>query len=775
MRNITYILLVLSLSLTMKASATKSDDTHHKREMLIIANLNSPPYSFRDKTGQSAGFNIDLIKKVMALLHQPYRIKLMSWADCIGTYNQGKADILIGMKYSKERARKYHFGPILSYVFVCSVVREDHHPVTTIETLRQCKKICIVNKTNLKDFLDSLNPPIHSTPLKTTGDCIRSVSEGYFDAVITYRPVAEFILKEKDLSHLNLYDVGMPPIEDRLVSNDKQLLNKIDNAIYTLKFNGYYDKIYGKWLSRSDGNISRYVYLGVIILALIAILMLAFNYLLHIKVHQANQIIKSKSDSLAIALSSSDIGVWGYDVAKDRFYNVEWDFFPKEGMTLHDALKIVHPDDHEVFISNIERKSKSPDSIMPRIYRIEDRENKGKWNYVEVRSESVFDDKGIITNIIGTYKDITEKHKMEMLLRESAERMDLAIHASEMALWEISANTLLTRCYNSPIAALNEKETGLHELFEYAHPEDRESLLPYAKIVTQGLDATINMNVRLKYPSDGKWHYCRITGKSFRRDEGNSRVRSYAGFSIDLTTLIETQHNLEKEKEKAQAADRLKTEFLANMSHEIRTPLNAIVGFTDVLRTIESQEEKETCFNLIDKNSTILLNLINDILDLSKIEAGAMEIKRERLNVSELFKTIYASLSKLAIKRENVDFFYEIPDDALTVLIDKRRIEQIITNFVTNAFKYTMEGHVCLKYQIEDNGIKIIVEDTGKGIPAEELESVFSRFEKLGSFEQGTGLGLSICKAIVEHCGGRIGAESTVGVGTTFWAWCPMS
>lgn len=243
----------------------------------------------------------------------------------------------------------------------------------------------------------------------------------------------------------------------------------------------------------------------------------------------------------------------------------------------------------------------------------------------------------------------------------------------------------------------------------------------------------------------------------------------------DVTKRISTQKELEIEKNKALESDRLKTEFLANMSHEIRTPLNAIVGFAGILSSVSNNNERNECINIINKNTTTLLNLINDILDLSKIEAGAMEVNIEQFELTELFQSTYRTLNSLPIKPPNVEFTCETPHKECIVSSDIRRIQQLLTNFVTNAFKYTKKGHIRMGYECTDGGINIFVEDTGKGIPDNKIDKIFHRFEKLGSFEQGTGLGLSICQAIVDRLNGKIMVRSEEHTGSTFSAWLPTN
>ena len=210
----------------------------------------------------------------------------------------------------------------------------------------------------------------------------------------------------------------------------------------------------------------------------------------------------------------------------------------------------------------------------------------------------------------------------------------------------------------------------------------------------------------------------------------------------------------------------------ANMSHEIRTPLNAIVGFSDLLMVTEDQEEKEEFIQIINANNELLLKLINDILDLSKIEAGSVELKYEDFDLAVYFNELAASMHRRVVNPQ-VRLVPVNPYETCTVRLDKNRLAQILTNFVTNAIKYTSKGTIEMGYEKIDENIRLYVRDTGIGIPEDKKDKVFHRFEKLDEFAQGTGLGLSICKAIVEACRGEIGFESEFDKGSLFWAVLP--
>lgn len=260
-----------------------------------------------------------------------------------------------------------------------------------------------------------------------------------------------------------------------------------------------------------------------------------------------------------------------------------------------------------------------------------------------------------------------------------------------------------------------------------------------------------------------------------------SKLTGFFGVARNITELVSIQQKLKEETIRAEDSGRLKSAFLANMTHEIRTPLNAIVGFSDLLPMVDTQEERMEFIRIIRNNCDMLLRLINDILEASNM-GQALAIKPEECDFAQVFNDICQTLAQ-RVQEPGVEFIKDNPYASFHTSLDKGRIQQVLTNFTTNAVKYTHEGHIKVGYRQEarsvndgqsQNGLYFYCEDTGAGIPKEKQTSVFERFVKLNDFVQGTGLGLSICKAIAERCGGEIGLISEgEGHGSTFWLWIP--
>jgi len=309
---------------------------------------------------------------------------------------------------------------------------------------------------------------------------------------------------------------------------------------------------------------------------------------------------------------------------------------------------------------------------------------------------------------------------------------------------------------------------GIHSHF---HPEDRAVMLDFLAKVVKGESTKLCRDVRIRR-ADGSYTWTRVN-VLVRNYRPQDNVIEILCINFDITQLKETEQMLIKAKEKAEEADRLKSAFLANMSHEIRTPLNAIVGFSSMLEEAEDQEEKHQYITIIEDNNKLLLQLISDILDLSKIEAGTFDIIPERVNAKQLCNDLFQAMQMKTSPQVELRLKDNLPE--LTFTSDKNRLYQVLLNFVTNALKFTSEGNITIDYQIDGNEVKFSVQDTGMGIEPEKQEAIFTRFVKLNSFIPGTGLGLPICQSIVTQLGGKIGVESEPGRGACFWFTHPIN
>lgn len=309
---------------------------------------------------------------------------------------------------------------------------------------------------------------------------------------------------------------------------------------------------------------------------------------------------------------------------------------------------------------------------------------------------------------------------------------------------------------------------GIHSHF---HPEDRAVMIDFLDKVIKGESSKLSRDVRIRR-ADGNYTWTRVN-VLVRNYQPQDNIIEMLCINFDITELKETERMLIGAKEKAEEADRLKSAFLANMSHEIRTPLNAIVGFSSLLEEAEDAEEKHLYATIIEENNKLLLQLISDILDLSKIEAGTFDIIPEQVDAQQLCNELLQSMQVRATEQVEILLAPELPE--LTFTSDKNRLYQVLLNFVTNALEFTSEGSIVIDYRINGNEVRFSVQDTGMGIEPEKQEAIFTRFVKLNNFIAGTGLGLPICQSIVTQLGGKIGVESEPGKGSCFWFTHPIN
>ena len=311
--------------------------------------------------------------------------------------------------------------------------------------------------------------------------------------------------------------------------------------------------------------------------------------------------------------------------------------------------------------------------------------------------------------------------------------------------------------------------SGIIGTYKSFHPDDRDLILQFFEEVQKGNADKLSHKIRV-FRENGEctWTHVNLFVRKYAPQD---KVIELISINYDITDLKQIEEMLVNERDRAEASDRLKSAFLANMSHEIRTPLNAIVGFSRLLASAENVVEKELYNSLISHNNELLLNLINDIIDLSKIEAGYLELHQNWFNLTELLDECVAEYARLL--PSGVELLTSYPEHDALVELDKLRIKQILNNFLSNALKNTIRGYVEVFYEIDKHCVRIGVKDTGRGIPQNMLEKIFERFEKVDSFAQGVGLGLSICKSIVDKMNGRIQVYSQLGLGTTFIAELP--
>ena len=377
----------------------------------------------------------------------------------------------------------------------------------------------------------------------------------------------------------------------------------------------------------------------------------------------------------------------------------------------------------------------------------------------------------------------TELHKAQQKLSATNSKLAMALDVANIVpwKWDLKSKTILCDI-NRPIElSTDEQEVEDSQLsvpdsqyFSKIFKEDRERVKQAYRDLIEGRAEKVKEEYRIVNVQKNNLHkveWVEAQAAVEARDE-DGKPLTLVGSSLVITNRKKMEQELTTAKELAEESNRLKSAFLANMSHEIRTPLNAIVGFSGILASTEEEEEKQEYVSIIENNNTLLLQLISDILDLSKIEAGTLELNYSNIELNELMRELERGFL-LRVKTDAVKLEFVEPAGPCMAYTEKNRLSQLMINLVTNAIKFTEKGSIRFGYEMRENELYFYVADTGCGIPKDKQQNIFGRFVKLNSFAQGTGLGLSICKTLMDHMGGRIGVESEEGKGSTFWFTLP--
>ena len=456
------------------------------------------------------------------------------------------------------------------------------------------------------------------------------------------------------------------------------------------------------------------------------------------------------------------------------------EFFSKvnlfDMMPFNEVLDRVHPEDYWACSLSI---------IPERDMRV----------YLEISVHPIYDEKGKLMYISVTANDVTEERNMYLNVMENDARMKkmneaiknyeaelrYMLQASKMQTWRISLERDTLEFYDglkTVVRSFNLKQ--MQKIFVDQEHEFVKALSNPSEALKKPLVFVGQMYPMVTRSStENQW----VQINCIPEFDEQGKLLGAFGVWRNVNDLMCKQDQLRKETKRARESGQLKTLFLANMTHEIRTPINAIVGFTEVLSALTGEEDKKEVIQIVKNNCDMLLRLINDILTVSSLESGQMDIRPVEVDFAKSFNDLFESL-RPRVQEPGVEFVKDNPYATLQIKIDVDRVSQVITNFLTNAVKYTHQGHIKLGYHTEARtidgkqleGLYVYCEDTGDGIAPESQPKIFDRFYKVDDFVQGTGLGLSICKAFTDACHGDIGVISEgKGKGSMFWMWIPLS
>ena len=476
-----------------------------------------------------------------------------------------------------------------------------------------------------------------------------------------------------------------------------------------------------------------------------------------------------------LAMKVNDIVHWDFNVQTQKFesYNDPVnDYASDKLVSLEEYLNVIHPEDRSLVNDALQSMLLGRNMNINLTCRIQTRYD-DTWQYCNITGVPFESgEAGEVIRYTGFRQNISKLHQLNEELKERNYKMELTFKTVGMSYWDYDVKTRQYRSFNDPVNDFNPERAIMPEDYlNAAHPEDTERVRENMIGMSVGQYKEFSLQYRSRTKWDQDWQTLIVTGLPSERDKKGNVIR-YTGIAFNNTKWEKMAQELKELKDKAELSDRLKSAFLANMSHEIRTPLNAIVGFSELLVDSDDPDEKKEYWHIIESNNDLLLRLINDILDLSKIESGIIDRKRERFNLTQLCNELYVMM-RSKILNVDVELVQDNPCPECWIFLDSNRLKQVWMNFLTNAIKYTRSGYIRMGYSVENEGIRFYVEDTGAGIPKDLQNRVFGRFQKLNEFVQGTGLGLAISRAIVEAADGEIGFISEQGIGSTFWAWIP--
>jgi signal transduction histidine kinase len=483
---------------------------------------------------------------------------------------------------------------------------------------------------------------------------------------------------------------------------------------------------------------------------------------IYVNIFQSNMIAMSfyDADGMLIDLNQSMRTLCEFDDQREAFFRKTCMF------------------DTPMLKNNFDRNNKHSFHVCQHMYYPEI----GLDKYLDFRIRPTLNEQEHIMYYIVTARDVTAERQTDLELRQ--QEKGLKKISQENSHYEHELRYLLENS-NMYVWTLDAKDQQIVFTRSLTKAEYKENFEEYIKSLSDDEQQAAFESLKgfftkpqpfsvvhhFKHTPEDKWpQWHAISGMPTFNEEG--QCIGYFGVLRNIDDLMNAHEQLRKERTRAEASGLMKSAFLANMTHEIRTPLNAIVGFSDLLQIIEEPEDRQEFIRIIRNNCDMLLRLINDILEASNT-SQTLSVSPTKVDFAQVFDDICQTLEQ-RVQEPNVAFLKDNPFDTYPTQLDKGRIQQVVTNFVTNAVKYTHEGHIKVGYREQDGGLYIYCEDTGSGIPKDKQASVFERFVKLNDFVQGTGLGLSICKTIAEKCNGKIGVFSEgEGKGSTFWLWIP--
>ena len=829
---IRYIVLALLLSATALSGAAQqlSEKYNNKRPVVIVCDWDKAPYEYLNDKGQPAGSNIDVLSAVMNQLGLPYEFVMKDWSIALKMFERGDADIILA------NARRYRRDPyvlsenIVNYNRIRVAMHSDSVGLVSLKQLEHEGAVLKPGDYSASYFMQGDSLKNIKMEFQTPKVALIGLINGDYQYYVWGEEPLKWKIKELNLEGIILNDVGIPISEIHIVGRDRQLIEQIDDQYSRLKQKGEIAALQDRWFhpERVQKQSSPIVY--YVIAAIVLLVALGFLFVRLAKAHVRSAVRQSTelNEMMYKALHMGNFDVMEYDIKANRMTNCYGNILPKEGLTLEEYINRIHPNQREEFRQKMDRliEGRERQFVLNKLFN-SGTADEPHWLSFHGHAICELDNSGHPAYVVNAVHDVTldmEEGKAERELVRKYEQLSnipfIAMSFYDKDGWLIDLNDnmkeLCGMSDDNPEAKRYWETVCMFNipLFRNVYsPDDHTDLLicQHMEYPELGVDRYIEFNILPIFNRDGETANYFVTTLDVTEDRNADHLRHQqnrelmairkeidvqkqdldfllkhsdrhllhnddGNFKIDVdTTKLETaKQKLSHVTELANESVKLKSGFMASMTHELRTPLNAIVGFTGVLDSLRDSPDRAEYVRIIRNSSDMLQRLINDITDASSISGdGIMTIKPEEIDFALAFDDICLTLEQ-RVKRSGVEFIKENPYESFVTSVDFGRIQQVLTNFVTNAVKFTSEGQIRLGYRYEKHGLYLYCQDTGCGIPKDKQEIIFDRFVKLDEFSQGTGMGLAICKSIVDSCKGEIGVISKGdGKGSTFWLWVP--
>ena len=826
----TYIMILLLSAIAIKSMAQQLSDTYTKqRPVIIVCDWDKAPYEYLNDKGQPSGSNIDVMQAVMKELKLPCRFVMKDWSIALKTFERGDADIILA------NARRYRRDPyilsenIVNYNRIRVAMHSDSVGMVSLSQLEREGAVFKPGDYSAFYFMDGDTMRNSRMEFQTPKVALLGVLNGDYKYYVWGEEPLKWKIKELNLKGLVLNDVSIPISEIHIIGRDRQLIEQIDDQYSRLKQSGEIAAIQDRWFhpERVHDHSSPIVYYIIVAILLLTALCYFFARLAKAHVRSAARKSTELNSMMFKALHMGNFIIMVYDIKNDRMTNNYGEILPKEGLTLEEFTNHIHPSQRQEFTQKMKRLTDGRERqfVLNKLFNSAT-DDDPHWLSFHGHAILELDNEGHPAYVVNAIHDVThdlEENKAERELVKKYEQLSnipfIAMSFYDKDGWLIDLNdNMRLLCGMTDEHPENKRFWETVCMFDVPlfrniySPDNRNDMLvcQHMDYPEMGIDRYIEFYILPLFNSEGETCNYFITTLDITDDRNRDRDRHLYDkevhaikadiehkkqtlafllehsdrhlvqgddgkmrIVVDNTKLEEARRQLQAVTTLANESVRLKSGFMASMTHELRTPLNAIVGFTGVLDALKDNPERGEYVRIIRNSSDMLQRLINDIIEASSISGGTLTVKPETIDFATAFDDICLTLQQ-RVQGKNLKFIKENPYDTFVTTLDFERIQQVLTNFVTNAVKFTEQGHVRLGYRYEKHGMYLYCEDTGIGIPKDKQKVVFDRFVKLNEFVQGTGMGLAICKTIAESCGGDIGIISAgEGRGSTFWLWIP--